>query len=337
MTHVERLRETGLRRLGRTPAAFRYVRANGRPPAAADVARIRALKIPPAWKSVLVSPKSGGALQAVGQDAAGRWQYRYHDSRALRRDREKFERLVRFADALPKMRRAVARDLALPGLPREKVLACVLRILSTCFLRPGSQAYAEENGSYGIATLREKHVRVSGDVVSFDFPGKSGKQQHRELSDRRVARIVRELAKVRGEVFKYRDADGAWVDIRRRNINTYIKEVMGEDFSAKDFRTWAGTLLCACALAKAGVDDQETKASRRRKVVAAIRETADQLGNTPAVCRASYIYPEVLSSFARGLVIDRYFENVEELVARRAPGLHGSEKALLQLLKRKAS
>jgi DNA topoisomerase-1 len=299
--------------------------------------RIRLLKIPPAWEEVRIHPSPRGSVQAMGLDRAGRWQYLYHASREARREREKFDRLVLFAQALPVMRRAVARDLALPGLPREKVLACVLRILSSCFLRPGSQVYAEENGSYGIATLREKHVRVRGDLVQFDFPGKSGKGQHRELRDRRVARIVAELAKVRGEVFKYRNDEGEWVDIRRRHINRYIQEIMGDGFSAKDFRTWAGTLICACALARAGFDETETRASRKRKVVAAIRETAQQLGNTPAICRSSYINPAVVSGYERGRVIERYFENVEELVERRAPGLHGSEKALLQLLKTKAA
>lgn len=280
-----------------------------------------------------MSAAAGAAVQAMGRDAAGRWQYRYHPARTARGERQKFDRLIGFAEALPRMRRAVARDLALPGLPREKVLACVLRILAACFLRAGSEVYAEENGSYGIATLREKHVKVRGDLVTFDFPGKSGKQQRREMRDRRVARIVRELARVRGEVFKYYDAEGRWVDVKRRHINDYLKEVMGAGFSAKDFRTWAGTLICACALARAGTDATETKSTRKRKIVAAIRETADQLGNTPAICRASYIYPAVLSDFERGQMIDQYFSTVEQLMARRAPGLHGSEKALVALLK----
>ncbi len=337
MTLFEKLSGTGLRRRGTPKSGFRYLRADGRLASAADTQRIRDLKIPPAWKDVFVHPSPQGPVQAMGKDAAGRWQYLYHERRTARREKEKFERLVHFADALPRMRRAVARDLALQGVPREKVLACILRILSTCFLRAGSQVYADENGSYGVATLRAKHVTVTGDLVSFDFPGKSGKQQHRELRDRRVARIVRELARVPGEVFKYRDEEGRWVDIRRRHINEYIKEVMGEKFSAKDFRTWAGTLICACALARAGTEAAETKTARKRKVVAAIKETAERLGNTPAICRSSYIYPAVLSSFDRGRVLDQYFENVEELVKRRAAALHGSEKALLKMLKQKAS
>ena len=335
MTQLERLQKTGLRRLGTPRRGFRYVDASERKVGRASRDRIEALRIPPAWKNVFIHPSPRGSLQAVGQDAAGRWQYLYHEARAARREREKFERLLRFADALPRMRRTVADHLALPGLPREKVMACILRILSSCFLRPGSQVYAEENGSYGIATLKRRHVTVRGDLVQFDFPGKWGKKQHREMRDRRVARVVRELLKGPGEVFKYRDAEGAWVDIRRRHINDYIKEVMGVAFSSKDFRTWAGTLICACALARAGVDAADSKTSKKRKVVAAVKQTAEMLGNTPAICRSSYIYPAVLNQFERGRVIDRYFHDVGELVDRRS--LHGSEKALLELLKPKAS
>jgi DNA topoisomerase I len=337
VTTLERLEKTGIRRRGSKERGFRYVRADGRPATELEVLRIRLLKIPPAWRDVRIHPSPHGNVQAIGKDAAGRWQYLYHASRTARREREKFDRIVRFAEALPAMRRAVARDIELPGMPREKVLACILRILSTCFIRPGSQVYAEENGSYGIATLRQKHVKVRGDTVEFDFPGKWGKPQHRELTDRRVARIVRELAKVRGEVFKYRNGDDAWVDVRRRHINAYIREVMGDGFSAKDFRTWAGTLICACALARAGVERSESRAARKRKVVAAVKETAKHLGNTPAICRASYIYPAVLSGYERGKVIERSFADVEALVERRTPGLHPSEKALLRLLKAKAA
>ena len=331
MTRIQRLQENGIRRLGTPKRGFRYVDASGKPIRRAARDRIDALKIPPAWKSVFIHPSPRGAVQAIGQDSAGRWQYLYHEARTARRESEKFDRLVRFADALPKMRRTVAEHLSEPGLGREKVLACILRVLSACFLRPGSQVYAEENGSYGIATLRPRHVTVKGDLVQFDFPGKWGKKQHREMRDRRVARIVRELVREPGEVFKYRNAEGEWVDVRRRHINEYIKEVMGDAFSAKDFRTWAGTLICACALARAGADENDSRTARKRKLVAAVKETAEKLGNTPAICRSSYIYPAVLKQFERGRVIERCFEEVEELVERRS--LHAAEKALLRMLK----
>jgi DNA topoisomerase-1 len=340
MTILERLQATGLRRLGTPKRGFRYRTQSGAAASAADRRRIEALRIPPAWKDVVISPSAGARVQALGQDARGRWQYLYHERHVAERARSKSTRVLHFAEALPRMRRAVARDMARQGLPREKVLACILRILSTCFLRPGSQVYADENRSYGIATLKRRHVTVRGDVVRFDFTGKSGQRQERELRDRRVARIVRGLLGVPnkgGEVFKYLDEEGRPVDIRRRHINEYIKEVMGERFSAKDFRTWAGTLICACALARAGSQPDGTKIERKRHMVAAIRETAAQLGNTPAVCRASYIEPSVLTSYERGRVVGAYFRTVEDLLRHRGTGHHAAERALLTMLKKRAA
>jgi DNA topoisomerase I len=209
-----------------------------------------------------------------------------------------------------------------------------LRILSTCFLRPGSEVYASENGSYGITTLRRKHVKVKADLVNFDFPGKSGVRQQQQIKDRRVARIVRKLVKHSGShVFKYENSDGKFVDVTRRHINDYIKEVMGESFSAKDFRTWAGTLVCACALARAGTEKEEKLSLRKRKIVAAIKETAEVLGNTPAVCRGSYVCPAILSAFERGKFVEKYFPTVEALVSFRGRGLHSAERALVKFLK----
>jgi DNA topoisomerase I len=337
VTRIEKLQTTGIRRLGTPKRGFRYITAAGGPPSAADLQRIESLVLPPAWKDAAVNASPSASLQAIGRDAAGRWQYRYSEEHERRRERKKGRRLVEFAQALPQMRRTVERDLRKPDLDREKVMACILRILSTCFLRPGSQVYAAENGSYGIATLRNRHVSVKGDVIRYDFPGKSGKRQVLEFRDRRVARIIRQLRRLPGgELFKYRDADGDVVDVKRRHINQYIKEVMGERFTAKDFRTWAGTLLCACALARVGVDAADSRAARKRKVVAAIRDTATILGNTPAVCRKSYIYSSVLESFDRGRTIAHNFATVEELVARRR-GLHAAEREVLRLLKRRAA
>jgi DNA topoisomerase I len=336
MTRIERLRKNGIRRLGSPKKGFRYRTAEGGPPGAKDLARIRSLVLPPAWKDTVIAPSATASLQAVGRDAAGRWQYRYSDAHVRRREAEKFRRILDFAAALPKMRAAVARDIALPGFPRERVLACILRILSTCFLRPGSQVYASENGSFGIATMRNRHITVKGDVLTYDFRGKSGKLQHAEMRDRTASAIVRKLKKLRGaEVFKYLDADGKVVDVKRRDINRYIKDVMGEAFTAKDFRTWYGTLVCARELARAGSDPSESPSVRKRKMVAAVRVTAERLGNTPAVCRASYIYPSVLNSFERGRTIDRHFEPVENLATARR-GLRQSERALIRLLKKAA-
>jgi DNA topoisomerase-1 len=341
VTAIEKLQREGIRRIGSPRSGFRYRRAGGGRVSSGDRERIRKLRIPPAWRDAAIASSERTALQAAGRDKAGRWQYLYHPRAVERRAARKYRRLVQFAEALPRMRRAVAQDLARPGLPREKVLACILRVLSSCFLRPGSEAYAAENGSFGVATLRRRHVSVRGDTVTFDFPGKSGKRQTRQLRDRKVARILRQLLALKGrEVFQFVDEDGNAVDVRRRHINQYVKEVMGERFSAKDFRTWAGTLICACALARArpgNGESGEPRGQRRRVIVAAIREAAEHLGNTVAVCRASYIYPSVLRGFEKGRVIDRYFKTLEELVERRSPELHASEKALLKLLRKEAA
>ncbi len=296
--------------------------------------RIKNLKIPPAWKDVAINSAAGGRLQAIGRDEAGRWQYLYHESHVRNQELKKFKRLLQFAAALPSMRKTVAKHLRGQGVGRERVLASIVRILSISYMRPGSQVYARENGSYGIATLRPRHVAVKGKVVIFDFPGKAQVRQYREIRDAKVARVVKELLKHPGrEVFKYADSEGSVVNVQRKHINEYIKEVMGEKFSAKDFRTWAGTLTCACALARLGVSPNGNKREVSGWVVSAINETAELLGNTPAVCRKAYISPRIISSFEKGKVIERYFETVENLISYRGHQLHPAERALVRLLK----
>jgi DNA topoisomerase-1 len=337
MTSTERLHQSGIIRLGSPKRGFRYKHSDGRKVSAADLKRIKVLAIPPAWTDVAINAFAGGRLQAVGKDIAGRWQYRYHENHVRAQELKKFKRLIKFAEAIPKLRTTVSKDLRQPGLGRDRVLATIVRVLSTCFMRPGSQVYASENGSYGVATLRPKHVSVRGDVVEFDFPGKSGVQHQRELKDRQVAKVVRKLLKVPGkEVFKYQNGDGQFVNVTNRHINEYIKETMGARFSAKDFRTWAGTIICACALARSGTEVEEKLPERKRKVVAAIKETAEMLGNTPAVCRSSYICPAVIESFQRGNVIDGHFKTLEAFLAYRGQKLHAGEKALLAFLKQSA-
>src|SRR6185437_16051860 len=258
MTRLEQLQQNGIKRLGSPKRGFRYQQADGKKVNKADRERIDSLKIPPAWTDVAINPRAAGALQAVGKDAAGRWQYLYHQNHTRRQDTKKFQRIIAFAEALPKMRKTVAAHLRQPDLGRERVMASIVRILSSCFIRPGSQVYASENGSYGISTFRPKHVKVKGDVVEFDFPGKSGVRQVRQIKDRQVAKVVRSLLRRPSrEVFKYQNGNGEFVNVTRQHINDYIREVMGEKFSAKDFRTWAGTLVCACALAKRGCEAGE--------------------------------------------------------------------------------
>ena len=330
-TILERLGRCGIRRLGR-PGRFRYRHPNGRPVSAADRERIEALRIPPAWRDVAVHPSPSGLVQAIGRDAAGRWQYRYHERQVGRRERAKLARLVRFLSAMPRLREAVRRDLARPGLPRERVMAGAVRILATCFLRPGSEVYASENGSYGITTLRPRHVRVKGGVITFDFIGKSGRRHVREVRDPRVARLVRELLRHPGEVFKFEEAaaDGGTPrlrDVKSHHVNAYLRERMGGSFTAKDFRTWAGTILAASRLAHTAEEARRSPAARRRAVAAVMREVAESLGNTPAVCRASYVLPVVLRQFDAGRVVGHPLQGLDDL-----PAVERCERELIALL-----
>jgi DNA topoisomerase-1 len=345
VTLVEKLHATGIHRLGSPKKGFHW-----RGAARGDLKRLQALAIPPAWTEVAVSRSPGARLQAIGKDKAGRWQYRYGDQAVREREQKKFDRLVAFAHALPRMRKRIEDGLKLPGLPREKVMACILRILSSCFMRPGSNIYAKENGSFGIATLRKRHVQVRGDTVRFDYEGKSGRQQVRELRDRRVARIVRELMTVPGrDLFQFwteeraspatggarkarSNGGGEKIDVHRHHINEFIKETMGERFSAKDFRTWAGTMICANVLARMNAEIVPGVTDRRKMLSAAVKETASHLGNTPAVCKSSYIWPSILSSAYDGKVLPHYFDTVEELISCKGRKRGACEKALLDLL-----
>jgi len=334
MTKIERLQNVGIRRLGTPKRGFRYQPQSGRL-TKTDLDRINDLKIPPAWTDVFINPAANGQVQAIGKDTAGRWQYLYHANHTRAQELRKFRRITKFAKAIPQMRATVARHLRQPGLTRERVLAAILRILSTCYMRPGSEVYASEHGSYGIATLRRKHVSVKGEVIEFDFPGKAGVRQQRQLRDRQVARVIRKTISLPGyNVFKYVNGADKPVVVTRRHINEYIKEVMGSSFSAKDFRTWAGTLVCACALARNGDEIPEKKTARKKRIVAAIKETAEVLGNTPAVCRGSYVCPEIISSFEKGQVIDNCTTKLDDLIAFRGRGLHRAEQSLLKFLKK---
>jgi len=331
MTAVERLHRNGILRRGTPKRGFNYKHSDGRRVTAADSERIEQLKIPPAWTDVAVNSAPTGRIQAVGQDAAGRWQYLYHESHTRAQQRKKFQRLITFGESLPKLRAAVARDLRLTGLPKERVMATILRILSMSFLRPGSESYANEHGSFGIATLRPRHVSVRGDRIKFEFVGKSGQNQSQEIRDPLVAATLKELLKYSNRrVFKYVGPDGKFVNVTRPTINRHIKQVMGRGFSAKDFRTWAGTLVCACALARRTAGNPLDGTA----LVSAIEETATTLGNTPAVSRDAYICPAVISSFEKGEVVGCYFETLQKLTSYRGLKLHRAEKALLRLLKK---
>jgi len=308
---VESARLAGLRYVDETGPGIRRRRAgrgfaylNGHGPLRdpTTLARIRALAVPPAWRDVWICSSPDGHIQAIGRDARGRKQYRYHPRWREVRDETKYARMLRFARALPRIRARVETDLARRGLPREKVLATIVRLLETTRVRVGNEEYARANGSFGLTTLRERHVEVAGPEVRFQFRGKGGKEHAVDVRDPRVARIIRRLQDLPGqEIFQYIDEDGARRTVDSGDVNAYLREISGEDFTAKDFRTWAGTVLCALALAEAGACPSERQA--RRNVTRAIARVAAELGNTPAISRKCYVHPAVLEAYRHGTTI----------------------------------
>jgi DNA topoisomerase IB len=324
------------RRRGR---GFGYIDAEGNRIDDPEVLRrIAELAIPPAWEDVWICPYPHGHLQATGTDAAGRKQYRYHDAWRTRRDGEKFDEMLRFARALPRLRRQVERDLGdCSSLDRSCVLAAAVRLLEIGFFRIGSEEYAAEHASYGLATLRKEHVRVEDDgVMVFDFPAKSGQRRRQGIQDRRLAGIVAALKRRRGggeELLAYK-AGGRWHDVRSEDINAYVKEATDGDYSAKDFRTWNATALAAVALAVSGAA-ATSKTARKRAIKRAIDEVARYLGNTPAVCRASYIDPRVFDAFDAGLTIRPALERVAAKVDPGELPIHqpALEAAVLDLIR----
>ena len=324
----------GIRRR-RRGKGFEYLDEDGRRITEPSVlARIQELVIPPAWEDVWICPYPMGHIQATGADAAGRKQYRYHDKWRERRDAQKFEEMIDFARALPGLRERVAQDIRRRGMPREKVLACAMRLLDRGFFRIGSENYAEENDTYGIATMGKRHVTISGDTVTFDYEAKGGQRRIQSIGDPEVADIIRTLKKKRRgggeELLAYKMGE-RWVDVKSADINAYLKEATGGDFSAKDFRTWSGTVLAAVALAVAGIASS-SKTSRKGAKTRAVKEVARYLGNTPAVCRASYIDPRVFDRFDGGLTIGGA---LPELVEDTGPWPHvqrAVEEAVLNLI-----
>ena len=296
--------------------------------------RIKALVIPPAWKDVWICPWPTGHLQAVGIDARGRRQYRYHDRWRARRDAEKFERMAGFARALPGLRERCCELLATDGLTRERVLACLIRLLDLGFFRIGGEEYAEQNASYGLATMRKEHVTLGpGHAVTFDYPAKSGKRRVQTIVDEAVFDVVAALKRRRSggpELFAYRRGR-QWCDVRSSDINDFVKEISGDRFTAKDFRTWAGTVLAAVALAVA--EHARSQTACRRNISRACQEVAHYLGNTPAVCRKSYIDPRVVDRYLAGVTIAGTLSRIGEDADTAASAIHGAiEEAVLELL-----
>ena len=317
------------RRAGR---GFTYTGADGAHVRDRDtLARIRRLAIPPAWRDVWICPLAHGHLQASGRDARGRKQYRYHARWRVVRDQTKYARMIGFAAALPGIRARVAEDLTRPGLPREKVLAAVVRLLETTLIRVGNEEYARANKSFGLTTLRARHVDVDGATLTFEFRGKGGRPHRVGVNDRRLARIVEHCQELPGqELFQYVDTDGERRVVDSGDVNAYVREASGEDFTAKDFRTWAGTILAALALGAMPACD--SAASGKRHVSRAVEHVASELGNTPAVCRKCYIHPTVISTYLEGTLSDALVPQPRRRVTGSPYDLRPEERAVLALL-----
>jgi len=325
----------GIRRR-RAGKGFFYVGPDGgRVTDAETLGRIRALAIPPAWTDVWICANPSGHIQATGRDARGRKQYRYHARWQAVRDDAKYGRTIAFGEALPRIRRATKEHLALAGLPREKVLATVMRLLETTLIRVGNEEYARANGSVGLTTMRDEHVDVDGSLLRFEFRGKSGVEHHVDVRDRRLARLVKRCQDVEGEeLFQYVDEQGARHAIGSGDVNDYLRAIAGEEFTAKDFRTWAGTVLAARALCELG--QAETEAEAKGRVVRAVEQVAGRLGNTPTVCRKCYVHPAVLDAYLDGSLVSCMERRVGR-GHRRGGELSEDEARVLRLLRQRAA
>ena len=322
--------QPGIRRK-RAGKGFVYLGADGKTIRdAKELARIRSLAIPPAYTDVWICPSPNGHIQATGRDARGRKQYRYHPKWREVRDETKFGRMLAFSQALPKIRARLERDLSLPGLPREKVLATVVRLLECTCIRVGNDEYAKSNRSFGLTTLQDRHVEISGSNLRFEFRGKSGKMHKVDLTDRRLARIVERCQDLPGEdLFQYLDDDDVRQTIGSGDVNDYIREISGQEFTAKDFRTWAGTLLAIEALTKMG--PFSTQRNAKSNVLKAIDQVAEQLNNTRSVCRKYYVHPAVLESYMDGNLLE-HLGNGSKQGAK--DDLAADEAAVVRLLQR---
>jgi DNA topoisomerase I len=313
--------------------SFQYYHDGRQVTAKQDLAYFKSLGVPPAWKEVKISASHNARIQATGIDKAGRLQYVYHPQFRARQEKEKFERILRFAHALPKMRRDTAKHLSAPGLPREKVLACIVQLMDKAYFRVGNEVYAKENQSYGLTTLRSKHTRVWGDTIIFDFIGKSGQPHLKKVTDKRLAKIIKKLDELPGyEIFRYAGEDGELHDIHSDDVNEYIKQVMGDEFTAKDFRTWGGTLLASIELSQ--TDRSRSVNERKKAVTACVKKVAQKLGNTPAIARASYIDPRVIKAYVVTNDLAKVRAAVKTL--RRADYLTADEHCVLNLLEKSA-
>ncbi len=317
----------------RTGTGFSYRTPRGeRVTDKATLQRIKALVIPPAWTDVWICPDPKGHIQAVGVDEKGRKQYRYHTAFREVRDGAKFEHMMVFAEALPALRRRIALDMAKPGLGRDKVLATVVHLLETTMIRVGNATYAKENKSYGLTTLLNRHVKVDGTELKFHFKGKSGKTWRLSVRDRRIAKIVKTCQELPGQhLFQYVDADGAPQGVTSADVNAYLKQVSGADITAKDFRTWTGTVLAAMALGEFEAADSQARA--KKNVTQAIERVASRLGNTPTICRKCYVHPEIVNAYLNGGLLLEIQKDIDAQLRDDLATLRPEEAAVLAFLR----
>jgi len=288
--------------------------------------------VPPAWTDVWICPKNNGHLQATGRDARGRKQYRYHAHFREVREGTKFQRMMAFAEKLPAIRAKVQEHLTLRSLSRERVLATVVQLLESTLIRVGNEEYARTNKSYGLTTLKNRHVEVNRSALKFNFEGKSGKVWRLDIQDRRIAKVIRACQDLPGqELFQYVDGEGQIRDVTSSDVNAYLREITGEDITAKDFRTWHGTVLAAMALAE--FEKFDSGAGAKRNIRDAIRKVAGRLGNTPSICRKCYVHPEIINTYVEGLLLLEVKQKVEEELREDMSTLGPEEVAVLTLLR----
>jgi DNA topoisomerase-1 len=318
-------------RIGRGKS-FQYIAPDGKPLRdPKQIQRIRSLVIPPAWKNVWICPSPHGHLQAVGWDARGRKQYRYHPRYREVRDQAKFSRMIAFGTVLATIRRRVQEDLARSGLPKQKVLATVVRLLETSLIRVGNDEYAKENDSFGLTTMKSRHVSIAGAKLLFHFRGKSWQEHSIELTDRRLARIIKQCQELPGyELFQYVDENGVRCAVDSADVNEYIRDITAQDFTAKDFRTWAGAVLAAGELCAAGACRNEKE--RRKTIVNAVRQVARRLGNRPATCRKYYIHPAILDAYSDGSLFASMEQGIEQQTAYAGLGLRPEEYCVMVVI-----
>lgn len=322
------------RRCGSKSRGFRYEDQTGkRISDPVHLERIQSLVIPPAWKHVRISPRAGSRLQAIGVDTSGRIQYLYHPQFAARQQRKKYEKIERFGELLPGLRRKTNEDIALEGFPKERVLAVIVRLINELYFRIGSEKSVKRYRTYGVTTLRNRHLEIKrGGRLVFSFVGKHHIRHRRIIVDEELAMLIGDIKKIGGHrLFNYYDQEGKARPIKPREVNDYIKAATAQDFSAKDFRTWGGTLLAAVKLAELGASEDEKQA--KKNLVKAVKDVAEHLGNTPTVCRSSYVHPFVLEAYLKGMTLEEFRRRVERQIRRIEPEYQPEELALLKMLK----